>query len=236
MLLLALWIMIWGYVGNPLLIPSPVSVVNALWIYLFDPRFHVSMIGTMTTLFMAWGAIQIMLLITLVAQFNPVLHKIFEKWSILFQTLPAFALLPIMIVLLGFGTPLLYAMIIFTNYWVGTNYLLTVTKQSQTRWHEQCVNLRWNLVTQITRVYVYSMLPYLLNMASITWGLCWRTLLALEVMFGGLGRQLGLGVLMQEDRMTYDISEIWAILLVIMAISIAINHVFIMIKKRIHWS
>lgn len=236
MLLLALWIMIWGYVGNPLLIPSPVSVVNALWIYLFDPRFHVSMISTMTTLFMAWGAIQIMLLITLVAQFNPVLHKIFEKWSILFQTLPAFALLPIMIVLLGFGTPLLYAMIIFTNYWVGTNYLLTATKQSQTRWHEQCVNLRWNLVTQITRVYVYSMLPYLLNMASITWGLCWRTLLALEVMFGGLGRQLGLGVLMQEDRMTYDISEIWAILLVIMAISIAINHVFIMIKKRIHWS
>lgn len=235
-LLLALWLLTWAVVNNALLIPSPWSVMAALWNYLFDPRFHISITGTMTTLFTAWGLVQILLLLTLVAQFNPVLNQIFERWSILFQTLPTFALLPVMIVLLGFGTPLLYAMVIFANYWVGVNYLLTATRQSRDRWREQCENLAWHLGHQISRVYVYSLLPYLVNIASITWGLCWRTLLALEVMFGGLGQQLGLGVLMQEDRMTYDIAEIWAILLVIMAVSMAVNSLFVYVKRRVHWA
>ena len=68
------------------------------------------------------------------------------------------------------------------------------------------------------------------------WGLCWRTLLALEVMFGGLGQQLGLGVLMQEDRMTYAIAEIWAILIVIMSVSVAVNSLFLWVKRRVHWT
>ena len=89
---------------------------------------------------------------------------------------------------------------------------------------------------QISRVYVYSLLPYLVNIGSITWGLCWRTLLALEVMFGGLGQQLGLGVLMQEDRMTYAIAEIWAILIVIMSVSVAVNSLFLWVKRRVHWT
>lgn len=228
--------MVWFMIDNGLLIPSPVSVIEALWQYLFNPRFHISIVSTMTTLFTAWGIIQIMLAITLIAQFNPLAHQVLDRWSVLFQTLPTFALLPVMIVLLGFGTPLLYAMVIFTNYWVGTNYLLTATRQSRDRWHEQCCNLGWNIGHQISRVYLYSMLPYLVNIASITWGLCWRTLLALEVMFGGLGQQLGLGVLMQEDRMTYNIAEIWAILLVIMALSLTVNQLFVSIKRRVHWT
>jgi len=228
--------MVWLIINNDLLIPSPWSVVQALWQYLFDTRFHISINSTMVTLFSAWALVQILLLLTLMLQFNPFLHQIFQRWSILFQTLPTFALLPVMIVLLGFGPSLLYAMVIFTNYWVGTNYLLTATKQSRDRWQEQCQNLRWSLTQQLARVYLYSMLPYLVNIASITWGLCWRTLLALEVMFGGLGRQLGLGVLMQEDRMTYNIAEIWAILLVIMALSLAISALFDNIKRRVHWT
>ena len=235
-LLLALWLLTWAVVNNALLIPSPWSVLVALGNYLFDPRFHISITGTMTTLFTAWALVQILLLFTLAAQFNPVLNQIFDRWSILFQTLPTFALLPVMIVLLGFGTPLLYAMVIFTNYWVGVNYLLTATRQSRARWHEQCENLGWHMGHQISRVYVYSLLPYLVNIGSITWGLCWRTLLALEVMFGGLGQQLGLGVLMQEDRMTYAIAEIWAILIVIMSVSVAVNSLFLWVKRRVHWT
>ena len=235
LLLIVLWLAVYQYIDNPVLIPSPAGALEALWNYFEDPRFHISVISTMTNLVTAWLIVQAMLLLTLLLQFNPILHKIFEKWAFLFQALPTFAILPILIVLLGFGPAMLYTCIVFSNYWVGTNYLLTATKQSTQQWHEQCDNLGWNTWQRFSRVYVYSMMPYLINLASITWSMCWRTLMALEVLFGSLGSQLGLGVLMQQERMMFDVAEIWAILLVIMTISIAVNQLFILLRNRIHW-
>lgn len=236
LLLLVLWTIAYWIINNPILIPSPTQAVGALINYTHDPRFYISLSSTLTNLVNSWLIVQALLLLTLiVVKSHDIAKNIVEKWSTMFQTMPTFAMLPILIVALGLGKSTLYALIIFSNFWVGVGYLLTAVNLTQSHWQPQLTNLRWSIFKQIRHVYVYAMLPHLLSISGITWGLCWRTLLAVEVMFGGLASQLGLGVLMMEERVSYNSAEVWALLLVVMLISISIGQVFNFLKSKIHW-
>jgi NitT/TauT family transport system permease protein len=65
-------------------------------------------------------------------------------------------------------------------------------------------------------------------MASSTtaWNISWRTLLALEVVFGSIGRHWGLGTYMVTVKDRMDITEMYASLFAIILIGLAFNTMF----------
>ncbi len=236
LLLIGLWYLAWSMIDNKILIPSPHETVLTLMQYFSEKRFQDSLIETMKNLGLSWALIQALVLLTiLLIQSNHLFEKIFAKWALMFQTLPTFAILPVLIALLGFNTVMMFTLLIFANYWVSISYVMTAQDEMRRRWAHQADNLQWSVIDQIRHIYFYAMLPHLLTISIITWGLCWRTLIAVEVMFGGLGTARGLGVLMMEDRQSYDTTEVWAVLLVILAVSVLINHIFERLKKKIYW-
>ena len=233
LLLLALWYVAYFAVGNNILIPDPIMTVASLGTYVQQERFWISIRSTMGNLLTTWLILQLMLAVVLILIVsNQHLKKLISSWANMFQSMPTFAIL---IAIIGLSKATLYVLILFANFWVGTSYLLTAVTTCRSRWAEQLQNLRWNTWTQIRHVYIYAMLPYTVNIASITWSLCWRTLLAVEIMFGGLGSQLGLGVLMMEDRQSYNTEEVWGILLLIIGFSVLVNYIFDKLKNKIKW-
>ena len=236
MLLLGLWYLAWWTIDNTILIPSPHDTIETLVNYSTEKRFQDSVTETMKNLGIAWILIQLLVLLTiLLIQTSKFFESIFAKWALMFQTLPTFAILPVLIALLGFNTVMMFTLLIFANYWVSISYIITAQEEMRRRWAHQADNLQWSVVDQIRHIYFYAMLPHLLAISAITWGLCWRTLIAVEVMFGGLGTASGLGVMMMEDRQSYNTSEVWAVLLVILVFSIVVNHFFEFLKKKIYW-
>lgn len=235
-LLICLWYLAWALIDNKILIPSPHDTVSTLLQYFSEKRFQDSVLETMKNLGLAWALIQVLVLLTiLLIQSSRWSEKIFSKWALMFQTLPTFAVLPVLIALLGFNTVMMFTLLIFANYWVSISYVMTAQDEMRRRWAHQADNLQWSVIDQIRYIYFYAMLPHLLAISAITWGLCWRTLIAVEVMFGGLGTASGLGVLMMEDRQSYNTAEVWAVLLVILTVSVVVNQIFETLKKKIYW-
>lgn len=235
LLLLAVWIVAWKFTDNPLLVPSPTAVAAALYAYALEDKFQVSLLNTLSNLLFAWSIIQVFLFLFLVLQFNHSVRRVLADWATLFQPLPTFALLPVLIVLLGLNSITLFVLIVFSNLWSGMSYLLSAVEREQKNWQHHADNFKWNLIQQIKYIYLYALLPHLVSIAAVTWGLTWRTLLAVEVTMGGVGDNQGLGIIMTEDRMTYDIAEIWAVLLIILIISAIIQYMFEKVKSKVHW-
>jgi NitT/TauT family transport system permease protein len=234
-LLIGLWYMTWIVIDNPILVPNPWETALSLVDYSTDQKFLSSLGATLQNLIFSWLLVQLLVLITLVAINNRHAEHLVDHWGSMFQTMPTFALLPILIVIMGFGPSMLYTLIIFGNYWVASSYLITALKKVKLKWFAQANNLKWPILKQIRHIYFPALLPYLINIASITWGMCWRTLLAVEIMFGGLTSQMGLGALMMENRITYDTKEVWAILLLILIISLLVNSAFRLLQKKTFW-
>jgi NitT/TauT family transport system permease protein len=235
LLLIGLWTIAWVWISNPILVPSPAGSITALIEYFDDSRFLLSLNTTVWNLVSSWLIVQLLLLITLVIITNRHAETLIDNWSSMFQSVPTFALLPILIVLMGFSQSMLYTLVIFGNYWVASSYLITALHKTRLRWQPHARNLNWSVAKQLRHIYLPALVPFWINIASITWGLCWRTLLAIEVMFGGLSGQLGLGVLMMENRTTYDTEEVWGILLVILIIGLSMNAIVQLLKKKVFW-
>jgi ABC-type nitrate/sulfonate/bicarbonate transport system permease component len=235
-LLVGLWYLSYWMIDSKILVPSPHDTVITLANYFGDQRFQDSVIETMKNLLLSWVLIQFLVLLSLILiQTSRLFESVFSKWALMFQTLPTFAVLPVLIALMGFNTVMMFTLLVFANYWVSISYLLTAQQEMRQRWKHHADNLQWSIIDQIKSVYFFALLPHLIAISAITWGLSWRTLIAVEVMFGGLGTASGLGVMMMEDRQAYNTSEVWAVLLVILAISVAINHFFDFLKKKIYW-
>lgn len=237
LLLILLWYLSWWSIDNAILIPSPHATWIALISYASDLRFRESLYSTMSNLVMAWFLVQSLVLMSIMlVQVSRPVELILSKWALMFQTLPTFALLPVLIALLGFNTMMMFTLLIFANYWASMSYALTSQREVRARWSHHAENLRLSSLNQFTKIYLYAMLPHLVTMSSIAWGLCWRTLIAVEIMFGGLSTASGLGVLMQQDRQSYDTAQVWAILMVILFVSVAINQMFDFAREKITWT
>ena len=156
-----------------------------------------------------------------------------ETLTSMFNPLPAIALLPIALIWFGLGAGSLIFVLVHSVMWaVSLNMLAGFRGVSMTA---RMVGRNYNLsgLRFVARILIPAAFPSILAGLKIGWAFAWRTLIAAELVFGVSSGQGGLGWYIFESKNQLNIPEVFAGLLTIILIGLAVeNVVFRFIETR----
>jgi sulfonate transport system permease protein len=156
-----------------------------------------------------------------------------ETMTAMFNPLPAIALLPLALIWFGLGSGSLVFVLIHSVMWaVALNTLAGFRSVSTT---VRMVGRNYNLngLRFVGKILIPAAFPSILAGLKIGWAFAWRTLIAAELVFGVSSGQGGLGWYIFESKNQLNIPEVFAGLLTIILIGLAVeNVVFRFIETR----
>lgn len=235
LIFLALGWEIYGrWLDNPLLVPPFSAAVQALWTDIASGVIPAR----------AWSSIQVLMigfasgtllagLLTVFAISSRLGTDFLDTMTAMFNPLPAIALLPLALIWFGLGAGSLIFVLIHSVMWaVSLNMLAGFRGVSTTA---RMVGRNYNLtgLRFVARILIPAAFPSILAGLKIGWAFAWRTLIAAELVFGVSSGQGGLGWYIFESKNQLNIAEVFAGLLTIILIGLAVeNVVFRVIEKN----
>jgi NitT/TauT family transport system permease protein len=126
---------------------------------------------------------------------------------------------------------MLITMIFGTIWLVGLN-LINVIEIAHERWNKHCRNLNLNIFKSICLVYLPSMKKIILSMFKTSFNLSWRIMIAMEILFGAVGKHLGIGTYMNDARELLDVDKMYAIFFIIIISGVFINWLIDILTKN----
>jgi NitT/TauT family transport system permease protein len=192
----------------------------------------------------AWSSIQVLMtgfaigttlagLLSVFAISTRIGTDFLETMTAMFSPLPAIALLPLALIWFGLGAGSLIFVLIHSVMWaVALNTLSGFRGVSNT---VRMVGRNYNLtgLRYVARILIPAAFPSILAGLKIGWAFAWRTLIAAELVFGVSSGQGGLGWYIFESKNQLNIPEVFAGLLTIILIGLAVeNVIFRVIEKR----
>jgi NitT/TauT family transport system permease protein len=237
-LLLVALVAIWqAYVSisgvNPLLIASPWDVAKALWNGFVDGRLLDATLITLRILLtsMIIGMVVAAVLTTL-ATWTRIGEDILVLLTSILNPLPSIAILPLAILWFGLNTTALIVVIANAVTWpIAINVSMGFRTVNPTLLAVgRNIGLSgWRLVRD---VLVPAALPHTISGLKTGWAFGWRTIIAAELVFGVAGGKGGLGFFINDARYFLRTPEIFAGLVTIALIGIALDLVFSYVEKR----
>jgi NitT/TauT family transport system permease protein len=156
-----------------------------------------------------------------------------ETMTAMFNPLPAIALLPLALIWFGLGMGSLVFVLVHSVMWaVALNTLAGFRSVSTT---VRMIGRNYNLngLRFVGKILIPAAFPSILAGLKIGWAFAWRTLIAAELVFGVSSGQGGLGWYIFESKNQLNIPEVFAGLLTIILIGLAVeNVVFRFIETR----
>jgi len=234
LLLAVLWEVYGRWLDNPLLVPTFSDTMRAL----------ITDFGNGTIPSRAWGSIEVLMLgfalgallaglLSVFAISTRVGADFLETMTAMFNPLPAIALLPLALIWFGLGSGSLIFVLVHSVMWaVALNTLAGFRSVSAT---VRMVGRNYNLngLRFVVRILIPAAFPSILSGLKIGWAFAWRTLIAAELVFGVSSGQGGLGWYIFESKNQLNIPEVFAGLLTIILIGLAVeNVVFRFIESR----
>jgi NitT/TauT family transport system permease protein len=232
--LAVLWEVYGRWLDNPLLVPTFSDTMRAL----------ISDVGNGAIPSRAWGSIEVLMigfalgtllagLLSVFAISTRIGTDFLETMTAMFSPLPAIALLPLALIWFGLGPGSLIFVLIHSVMWaVALNTLAGFRGVSTT---VRMVGRNYNLngLRYVAKILIPAAFPSILAGLKIGWAFAWRTLIAAELVFGVSSGQGGLGWYIFESKNQLNIPEVFAGLLTIILIGLAVeNVVFRFIETR----
>jgi NitT/TauT family transport system permease protein len=233
-LFIFLWVAVAKLYDLPIIVPYPHAVFDALirgfrqgsllinaWFTFLEAIFGFS-IAAFAGIFFGSVISQI-----------PILEKTFYPYLVALQTLPKIAMAPLFIIWLGFGLTskvVICAMIAFFPILVNTIAGLKATEQQQVDlFLAYCAN-RWQIFKWLK---FPNALPYIF--AGLNIGVVLSVIGAIVGEF--VGAQVGLGKLILEYQFELEVAGVFAVLVVLGIMGIALHLIMGVLQRRIvFWS
>jgi NitT/TauT family transport system permease protein len=235
-ILLFIWQCSHMYVADSILLPGPWETFTTLYTLFFDVKFLGFLAGSISTLFSGWILANISILIcTAFMLFSHKFTGFITDIALGFQSLPTFSIAPVLMIALGFSKSAALIMLLWSVVWYGILHASGHLKSAKSKWDKHADNLGWSDIKRFSHIYMPALLPDILVISQNSWAMMWKTLIAIELLFGNIGGTYGLGSYMMEMKTRYQTADIWAVLLVIMLTGISVHHCFKMVISRIDW-
>jgi NitT/TauT family transport system permease protein len=163
----------------------------------------------------------------------PRLERIFLPFIVAFQTLPKIAIAPIIVLWLGFGTRskvVIIAAICFFPILVNTLQGLRLRDRERLELFQSLGASLWELFRYLR---VPDALPYIF--AGLNIGLVFALIGAVIAEFLGSGS--GLGVLLIQQQVAFNVPGMFAVLILLMIVGMVLNTlVRLAERKLLHWA
>jgi NitT/TauT family transport system permease protein len=218
---------------NPLLISSPVDVAKALFEGFVEGRLLDATLITLRILLtsMIIGMVVAAIMTTL-ATWTRIGEDILVLLTSILNPLPSIAILPLAILWFGLNTTALTVVIANAVIWpIAINVSMGFRTVNPTLLAVgRNIGLSgWRLVRD---VLVPAALPHTISGLKTGWAFGWRTIIAAELVFGVAGGKGGLGFFINDARYFLRTPEIFAGLVTIALIGIALDLCFSFLEKR----
>jgi len=228
------WELYGRWLDNPLLVPPFSETMRALITDVANgtiPRRALSSIEVLLIGYATGTALAGLL--TVFAISSRLGTDFLDTMTAMFNPLPAIALLPLALIWFGLGAGSLIFVLVHSVMWaVSLNMLAGFRGMSTTA---RMVGRNYNLsgLRFVARILIPAAFPSILAGLKIGWAFAWRTLIAAELVFGVSSGQGGLGWYIFESKNQLNIPEVFAGLLTIILIGLAVeNVVFRLIETR----
>lgn len=233
--LFVLWQLCSLWVNDEFLLPSPGSAMFALKEKINEGHFWHALISSFKNLLLAFLLGMTILICICLLSTNKHLKEFFKTIISVFVSLPSFAILPVLLIIFGISYKTMLALLIYSMLWINLSYAIAALEQVSNRWQPHVKNLKISKLVELFYVVFPAMMPAFIICAKNSWTLCWRTLLAVEVIFGNLASGFGIGVMMTMDRVNFRVADIWGMIIFIAFISYVISWAFDKLLTKIKW-
>jgi NitT/TauT family transport system permease protein len=233
-LLAVLWEAYGRWLDNPLLVPTFSATMKAL----------AADVASGTIPNRAWGSIEVLMigfavgttlagLLSVFAISTRIGTDFLETMTAMFSPLPAIALLPLALIWFGLGSGSLVFVLVHSVVWAVSLNTLAGFRSVSTTVRMVGRNYNLNGLRYVARILIPAAFPSILAGLKIGWAFAWRTLIAAELVFGVSSGQGGLGWYIFESKNQLEIPEVFAGLLTIILIGLAVeNLIFRFIETK----
>lgn len=233
-LLAGAWELYGRWLDNPLLVPTFSDTMRALIAGVREGTIPVRALSSIQVLLVGFATGTLLAgLLTVFAISTRIGTDFLETMTAMFNPLPAIALLPLALIWFGLGMGSLVFVLVHSVMWaVALNTLAGFRGVSTT---VRMVGRNYNLsgLRFVAEILIPAAFPSILAGLKIGWAFAWRTLIAAELVFGVSSGQGGLGWYIFESKNQLNIPEVFAGLLTIILIGLAVeNVIFRFIETR----
>ncbi len=213
------------------LMPSFVSVASALWLGLTDGSIEKAILGSMQRMFVGFGlSVVIGIPLGFALGKSSLLEDTLGTLVLGLQTLPSVTWLPVAILWFGLNQSAIIFVVIMGSLLSITISTLNGLKHLQPIYAQAAQTMGAKGLNLVRHVVFPAILPDIIHGLKLGWSFAWRSLMAGELLFTipGLGQQLNMG------RDLNDMSQVFAIMIVIIAIGLIFDRlVFNQLDKRL---
>ena len=214
------------WLDNPLLVPTFSDTVRALVADVANGTIPDRALSSIEVLLVGFATGTVLAgLLTVFAISTRIGTDFLETMTAMFNPLPAIALLPLALIWFGLGAGSLIFVLVHSVMWaVALNTLAGFRSVSTT---VRMVGRNYNLsgLRFVAKILIPAAFPSILAGLKIGWAFAWRTLIAAELVFGVSSGQGGLGWYIFESKNQLNIPEVFAGLLTIIMIGLAVENV-----------
>jgi len=209
---------------SPLLLPPVETVAQVLFTGMVS--------GTLVdqTLF-SLGVILLGLLISIVlalllgiaAYLIPFLERLTDALTVMAHPLPGMALLPLIVIWFGTGTPAVTAVIVHACLWPLILSLKSGMRDAPSIYTDLGRNFSMSRIRIVLEILLPAAFSQILSGLRIGWARAWRALISAEMVFGAIGQNGGLGWYIFKQRTMMNTAGLFAGILVVAVIGMAVE-------------
>lgn len=232
--LLVVWQLFVTLTGaNKLTLPPPLDVLKALVGGLEDGSVVEATGATLRTLAIGTSVGMVIgLTLATLAVLSRWMEDLLGLAVAVMNPLPSIALLPLAMIWFGLTPTAIVVVILNSTVWpIALNASMGFRMLSPTLLRAaRTMGIRGPRL--VIQVLLPAALPNILTGLRIAWAFGWRTVVGAELIFGAAGGTHGLGFYINQARYFLETDVVFAGLIVISALGLAIELIFVMIEKR----
>jgi NitT/TauT family transport system permease protein len=229
-LLLVILALVWETYGrildNPLLFPTFVATVTALWSALVSGEIPTAGLYTLSLLLKGYAAgLAVAAVLTAFASVSRIGADLLETLTAMFNPLPSIALLPLALIWFGLGDNSVIFVLVHAVLWaVALNTFAGFRTLSPTL---KMVGQNYGLspLAYIARILIPGAFPSILTGLKVGWAFAWRTLIAAELVFGANQGSGGLGWYIFLNKNELQTPHVFAGLFTVIVVGVLVENV-----------
>jgi len=229
-----IWELYARWIDNPLILPTLSATVNTFISDLMSGVLVDRIITSLRSLLLGYAAgLVLAALFTTIAVSTRIGSDLLSTLTAMFNPVPAIALLPLALIWFGLGVPSLVFVIVHSVLWAVALNTLTGFRSVPETLRMSGRNYGLHGIKYVALILIPAAFPSIFAGLKIGWAFAWRTLIAAELVFGVSSRSGGLGWYIFEARAELETSRVFAGLLAVILIGLAVEAViFRFIERR----
>jgi len=233
LLLAVVWQLYAGQLNNPLMFPTFSASASALWHAFVHGELGSRVLVSLRVLLGGYS-IGIFLATFLAAFANGTRlgNDLLEVLTAMFNPLPAIALLPVALLWFGLGNGSITFVLVHAVLWPVA--LSTHSGFASISSTIRMVGRNYGLsgLRYVLQILIPAAFPAILTGLKNGWAFAWRTLIAAELVFGVSSGSGGIGWFIYENKNQLEIAYVFAGLLSVIAIGVAMDSLFRLVEQR----